>query len=155
MIEVYIAAAWEDKEFAGQLRDALAKHGIGCTSRWISEGPSKSSLGDHFTDNQRSVVALGNVNDIRRSRALVHLNPTPRHKVGTGGRHWETGLAYGWGLPLFLVGYDPNDSLPDARSNIFHFLRGVKCFTWPHHVEALAEAIREACPDSAARPGIP
>ncbi len=152
-IAVYIAARWENKADAAALRDALAKHDIGCTSKWISEGPSVSSLGDNFDDKQRSRVALGNIIDIQHGRALILFNPTSKHKVGTGGCHWETGAAYAWGKPIFLVGYDPNDITPDSRSNIFHFLRGIKCFTWPHHVEALAEAIKEACPDLGERPG--
>lgn len=152
MIEVYIAARWEDKDFAALLRECLVEHEVGCTSGWLDEGPSVSSIGDRLTDEQRSRAALGNVLDIRRSRALVLLNPSKKHKVGTGGCHWETGLAFGMGLPVFIVGHDPDDLTPDARSNIFHFLRGVKQFTWPHHVEALAEAIKEACPETGARP---
>lgn len=143
-LEVYVAARWDTKAQAAELRDALAKHGIGCTSRWISEGPSVSSIGDGFTDAQRAVVALGNVQDVKRARALVLWNPGDLHKVGTGGCHWETGLAYGWGMPQFIV--SPITDSKDSRSNIFHFLPGVQCFSWPHHLEVLAIAIRAACP---------
>lgn len=147
MISVYVAARWETKSDAARLRAALAERGIGCTSRWIDEGGSVSSIGDRFTDEQRGLVALQNVHDVKRARALVLWNPEELRKIGTGGCHWETGLAFGWGMPIFLVGSSEKEICPEARSNIFHFLLGVRSFTWPHHLDALAAAIREACLD--------
>jgi hypothetical protein len=145
-ISVYVAARWENKPEAMKLRDALAKHGIGCTSRWLEEEPSLTSV-PAKPDSEKRRIAEVDVYDVRRAQALVLFNQQEKAKQGTGGCHVEFGIALGTGMPVFLVGYSTEDYLPECLLNIFHYLPQVRCFSWPAHVAALVEAIREACPD--------
>jgi hypothetical protein len=143
-VNIYLAARFETQSDAKRLRDALAEHGIGCTSRWLEEEPSLDAT---LTDERRRYIAAMDVFDVRRAQALVLWNPTEKHKVGTGGCHTEVGMALAWGLPVFVVGYDLKDPLPLVPSNVFHFLSQVKCYAWPQHLDALAHQIRQECPD--------
>lgn len=124
-LQVYIAGRSEDQSAAKTLRDRLAEHGIGCTSRWL----------DGFIDNHRTAAVMCIV-DIARGDAVVVVNPPKVHRTGTGGRHVETGIAIATGKPVVVLG---------ARENVFHHMDSVRCVPPPPQgsMADIVEAIRE------------
>lgn len=130
---VYIAAPYPLKDNAAQLRALLKQHGIDCTSRWI-DGPY--ALPDDVNAND-------DLQDVLNAHAVVAINPTEFHNVGTGGRHIEVGYALAHAIPVFILG---------GQSNVFHALcmhveheavlisalhASPSAFSYHHHMQAL------------------
>jgi hypothetical protein len=78
-----------------------------CTSRWLAT--------DHEVDFQDDVdqlryegegynFAIEDVDDIRRSEAVVFFSSKNHESKGRGGRHTEFGICLGLELPVFLIG---------------------------------------------------
>lgn len=143
MISVYVAAPFDEQENAKKLRDALAKHGIGCTSRWLHE---EASLGNVPASMENKIkFARMDRYDVRRSQAVVLWNPAEYAKSGTGGRHVESGLGFAYSeMPVFIVGVQSNifAYLPEAV-----FIDSKFGFSDAHWVERLVCQIKERCPD--------
>jgi hypothetical protein len=118
MNKVYLAAQYGRKEELKAYRDMFQERGYEVTSRWLDETGKdyNSALRDHsIADTDRAFHADRDENDISDSDYFIQFTEEPYGKKypGTGGRHYETGLARAWGLRLFIVGW---------RENIFHDL---------------------------------
>jgi nucleoside 2-deoxyribosyltransferase len=120
-VRFYIAApySWREriKEFIGELEDL----GIESTTSWVNETVSIAA-GSSLSDEERNRhFAEIDIQDIDRADVVVVFTidplgpPKPR-----GGRHWETGYAYGKGKEIVVVG---------PPENLFHFLPEVKVFS--------------------------
>lgn len=105
-LRVYIAAPFELREAAVDLRAGLAAFGIGCTARWI-DNPDNT----YTTDWAQRCL-----DDVVRCDILLALNPQEFARSGTGGRHAEFGAALILKKPTLVIG---------ARTNIFHELSAV------------------------------
>ena len=105
-MDVYIAAPYQLRDEAQVLMFLLADEGIGCTARWLTEGPE--------TDTDEA--ARTDLQDVARCDALIAINPERFKNSGTGGRHVEFGYALALGKPLLLFG---------CVSNVFHRLSEV------------------------------
>lgn len=101
----YIAAPYSERELAIATMRRLEVQGVEVTSRWLKV---LDTLSDEHAQND--------LDDVARAAVLVALNPEGWGEKGTGGRHIEFGYALALGKPILLVG---------ARTNIFHYLRGV------------------------------
>ena len=93
MIRVYLAGRSEDAGILRDIRDAIAAHGIACTSSWLN-----------VMDEDPRVGALTDLADIGRADVFVLYNPKSVHRSGTGGRHFETGHAWTIRKPILLIG---------------------------------------------------
>lgn len=119
-MKLYIAApfSWRDsiKEYATK----LSVSGIEITSSWIEETVPVNVTLDQLDDEYHVATATTDVQDIDRSDVVAVFTidplgpPKPR-----GGRHWETGYAYGRGKEVIVIG---------PRENIFHYLPGIQQF---------------------------
>lgn len=99
---VYIATAFQLIDEARRLRTVLEQDGIEVTSRWIDiNGPAY----------QQQELADMDISDVMRAQAVVFINPLGYKNSGTGGRHFETGMAFMRGMPIFIYG---------ERTNVFH-----------------------------------
>lgn len=103
---VYIAAPFELRKEAAQLRAQLDVVDIGCCSRWI----------DLFGGQPATELAASDLADVREAHAVVLINPPSYANKGTGGRHVEIGFALALGITIVIHG---------VKSNIFHELPGV------------------------------
>lgn len=149
-VNVYIAAPFDEQDNAKKLRDALARHGIGCTSRWLHEDASIGNVPASLENKIR--FARMDRFDVRQAQAVVLWNTCAYAKSGTGGRHVESGIAFGMSeMPVFVVG---------VQSNIFAFLPEavyIPCLDhigvlktdlrWDVLARDLARRIKERCPD--------
>lgn len=130
---VYIAAPWNLKKDAAQLRSLLAVAGIHSTSRWIDveEHATPEKLSAEYAAGVTRFSGFADMDktDIQSAHALVLINPAAYVNKGTGGRHYETGYAVALNRPIFIFG---------VRSNVFHSDSSVRAVT-----EDLHELIRE------------
>jgi nucleoside 2-deoxyribosyltransferase len=104
-MKVYIAAPYQEREFAQRMMAELQRDGIVCTSQWLTSE-------DDLTDEH----ARKDLRDIDRADAVLLINPECYASSGTGGRHVEVGYALARSKPVLLWG---------SRSNIFHYLNEV------------------------------
>jgi nucleoside 2-deoxyribosyltransferase len=134
-VKLYFAARYSRRQEMLLSASQLAGLGITVTSRWILGGhqiDDTDSLGDKAAEDQKSLFAKDDLEDIREADALVAFSEEPRKTNSRGGRHVEFGIAIGLGKPVFVVGY---------RENIFHCLAGVDFFrTWTEFLHHIANA---------------
>lgn len=119
-MNVYIAApfSWKDEinDYATELRSL----GINVTSSWLEEKADPKCTLDQFQDSYHEEIAAVDVRDIDAAQVVAVFTidplgpPKPR-----GGRHWETGYAYGRNKEVIVIG---------PKENIFHYLSDVKTF---------------------------
>lgn len=130
MISVYVAAPYSAMADAKKLRDALARRGIGCTSRWLELETSSED-----PEDMRRFARLDRY-DVRRAQAVVMWNPADYRDRGTGGRHVETGIAFALSdMPVILVG---------VKSNIFVHLPEATLVPVPASYDLVAPGAWEA-----------
>lgn len=115
-MKVYLAARFSRKDEMRMLAQSLALQGVTVTSRWLKETvPATAELSD-LTPYYAREVSFDDIEDIRECDSFVLFTESPDEAFKRGGRHWETGFAYGIGKPVILCG---------PRENIFHFLPNV------------------------------
>lgn len=106
ILNVYIAAAWDEKDYAKEVRAQLDKAGIGCTSSWL----------DFEGDEHDPVVlrreALNDWADVLKGNALVLLN-TQKRGEETTGHAIETGIALQAQIPIYMLG---------EPTTVFHYI---------------------------------
>jgi nucleoside 2-deoxyribosyltransferase len=130
-MKVYLASWFSSKNERKKQAEELNALGIGVTSRWLDEKAKPDSNMNEFDAKYLRDTAIMDLNDIRNCDVFVLFtvdpNDGPCHR--RGGRHWETGYAYGIGKPIFVVG---------PKENIFHHLPFVgQVDTWEEAKEAL------------------
>ena len=128
-MKIYLAASWSRQVEMRQLSQELIAMGIGVTSRWLHEAEKTNAS----RDRHRRKTAFDDVNDVRAADILVRFtdervrfdgdaevlkDTLVRASLATGARMFETGLAWGAGIPIIVVGGHQNvfDYLP----NIIH-----------------------------------
>jgi hypothetical protein len=128
-MKVYLAASWSRQVEMKQLSLELKAMGIGVTSRWLDEAEKTNASRDRHRRN----MAVNDANDVRAADVLVRFtdervrldgdyevlkDTLVRASLATGARMFETGLAWGAGIPIIVVGGHQNvfDYLP----NIIH-----------------------------------
>jgi nucleoside 2-deoxyribosyltransferase len=114
-LKVYVAARWDDRDYAVAVKAALEKNGLIVTSTWLTPHDNQSM--DALKAKQGAVAAareraIKDFEDIDESDVLLVLSPKSGHRNGTGGKHVETGYAMANSKPVFVVG---------ERENIFHY----------------------------------
>lgn len=104
---IYLAAPWADRPKAREIRDEFVEAGIAVTSRWLDlhGGEDEASR----TDEEKSVEAINDVEDVMRADILVLWN-----SMKSEGKAVETGLALAACKGIVLIG---------EKTNIFHYLR--------------------------------
>lgn len=128
LITVYVSAPFELQDIARSVRSELERHGIAVCARWLDEQP-----GD---PNTRADWARRDVQDIGQCDGLVLVNPRMWATQGTGGRHFECGVAFQQNKPIFIYG---------DRSNVFHDLPIVKIAS--NSLDRIADEIHNCWPD--------
>jgi hypothetical protein len=116
-MKVYLAAAFDRQKEIEEVAVRLRSKGIEVTSRWL------------YIKKERLENAFIDAEDVRRADMLVRFtdnNPpivmagggewVPRSLI-SGGRHFETGLAWERGIPIIVVGGKQNifDEFPNIR----------------------------------------
>lgn len=104
-MKVYIAAPYQERDYAITVMLALEARGIAVTSRWLK---SPDELADQF--------AREDLADVASADWLLALNPPAYANKGTGGRHVELGYALALGKRIALVG---------DKTNIFHYISDI------------------------------
>jgi nucleoside 2-deoxyribosyltransferase len=116
-MKVYLASRYSTKDEIKIKAEELKELGIESTSRWVHEKYEGSTQLKDCTDSFLLGAALLDLEDIRRADVVVLFSVDPQQATVRGGRHWESGYAYGIGKPLVVCG---------PVENIFHLLPDVK-----------------------------
>jgi len=99
MLRVYIAAPWSQKATtARDTYDECQIAGLEVTSRWID----REVLG-FYSKNELRDEANADLEDLSNSDMFILLNTQD-----SGGKMFETGVAYALGLPVIIVGDSTN-----------------------------------------------
>lgn len=115
MATVYLAGSLEQQEFLLRVKELLKDNGITVTSRWLMAPKLDRKAAPTAADETAMLgLAVDAVEDIELADAVVLW--LDGADAGRGGRHWETGFAWGKGKPIVIVG---------PRGNVFHRLPGV------------------------------
>lgn len=86
---------------------------IHVNSRWLEEKCAPTVTIHDFEPSGLLAPALDDIEDIKACDAFVLFTVDGETPTKRGGRHWESGFAYGIGKPIIVCG---------PRENIFHFL---------------------------------
>ncbi|MEL6330770.1 MAG: hypothetical protein AAFR38_14045 [Planctomycetota bacterium] len=113
-MNIFIAA--HSQEMARSVKRQLEALGHTVVARWIENDTKFGQGAAAYSYDERRALAEMDEADVRRSDMLVLLAET-EGKLVPGGKHVETGIALGLGLPVVVVG---------RRENIFHWHSGVK-----------------------------
>lgn len=119
-MRVYLAGPYSWQKEIKKFALELVALGIESTASWLYESASPNSTLNQFPDSEHQEHALDDMRDIDRADVVAVFTidplgpPKPR-----GGRHWETGYAYGRGKEVVVVG---------PKENLFHYLETVKQF---------------------------
>lgn len=117
---VYIAAPFDQREQAQQLKEFLESLGHVTTSAWIT---SHYGTYDEVSPEVAAVEAHLDLEAIRRAEVLILINGAST----SGGMHLEMGYAIAAGKGILVWG---------APSSIFHHLPGVRVVEGSMHVVA-------------------
>lgn len=131
-MKLYLAAAFSRQQEMRDYADELEGMGLHVTSRWLTE-PPKPLVGQQKFLRDR---ALDDVADIRGCDVLVRFTDdlsasTIPSQLATGGKMFETGLAYSLAKTVYIVG---------GHQNIFDNLPGIQ------HVKDFGELKRTLSP---------
>lgn len=107
VVTFYIAGSFKRGPSLIPFRDALITQGHRVTSNWLERSLNPD------TWLSEADAAREDIYDINRSNVLIHFTEKPDVGYMTGGRHWETGYAWGIGKQIIFIG---------PRENVFHFL---------------------------------
>lgn len=111
-MKVYLASRFSRQLELREYANELTNLGIKVTSRWLNQIANVNHSLNDVTDWDNRLYATQDAADIDAADVLVLFSENP--KVGTprGGRHWETGYAYGKGKTVIVCG---------PKENIFHY----------------------------------
>lgn len=113
---VYLAARYSRKNEIREKAKELEALGIVVTSRWLEEKESPDAtmadVGDAFCID----VAIQDIEDIDKADMLILFTENPELPFVRGGRHFESGYAYGIEKLVVTVG---------PKENVFHHLKEV------------------------------
>ena len=160
-MKVYIASMFSDKDRVKARVLELKALGIDCTSRWADETvPHNVTLKD-CTDEYLRETAVADLVDILRADVVVLTVPEPQLLVDAtvaassrGGRHFESGFAYGISVAQTIKEIAVPESIcrplrvmtVGPKENIFHHLEAVaNCATLNMPLPRSAGAILAAC----------
>lgn len=133
---VYISAPYELRDYAVQLRRDLFERGVEVIARWIdSEVPDYNPQAMQATMDRNARWACVDIEDLEQADVMVLVNPAEWRHKGSGGRHVETGIALGNGVPVVIVG---------ERTNVFHYLAEATLIPYPAIPVDLVKAITDA-----------
>lgn len=128
-MKIYIAASWERRLAAAELRDTLLAAGHKVTSRWIDgEGSSADYV---HKDEQMAQYALKDCQDVMSAEGLVCITGDAHDERTRGGKHSELGGALFTGKRIFLLG---------PREQIFHWHPAVRVASTKKELIALLAA---------------
>jgi hypothetical protein len=112
-MRVYLAAQYSQKPKIAVCKQDLLALGITVTSTWTDESEDPNLSLRDVTDGRLLEYAYRDIDEIITSDVLVLFTVDPDEKTRRGGRHFESGLAFGLRKTLVLIG---------PRENIFHHL---------------------------------
>lgn len=132
-LTVYLAARFSRLKELQEYKRELEAEGIEVTSRWLLGGHEWEGTADEqIPPAQAAEFAWEDIEDINRSDVVVCFTEAPGTGPARGGRHWESGYAYGLGKTQIIVGY---------RENVFYCLPSFTYVeTWDEAVQLLTGA---------------
>ena len=116
MLKVYVGARYTRKVEARRFAEMLMENGFAVTATWFKEPESPTIQLDEVSDATLIEYAKRDVAEIDAADVLILMSDPPREAHPRGGKHWETGYAYGKGKPVVVFG---------PVENIFHMLPDV------------------------------
>lgn len=117
MITTYLASRSEDRDHIKLVARKLRNKGIAITSRWLRYGGMVYQNLEKMSEaDAMRMVAVHDLSDIDDADLVIVFSPKHALRIGTGGRHFECGYAYGTGKPIVVVG---------KPGNAFHYLPGI------------------------------
>ena len=132
-MKVYIASCFADKARVAQRSSELLALGIIPTNRWHAENAPHNCTINDFPDEYFREIVVFDVEDIEAANTFILTVPSELEmadmtirSLSRGGRHFETGLFYGFMLTDLRKKGHTNRQLIilGKRENVFHFLDG-------------------------------
>src|SRR4029077_9900077 len=96
-LAVYLAARYSRKNEIKEKAEELTNLGITVTSRWFNEAATESGLGNEN-------YGVQDIEDIDACDILILFSEDPKEAYPRGGRHFESGYAFGKGKPVIVIG---------------------------------------------------
>lgn len=115
-LAVYLAARYSRKLEIKEKAKELENIGIKVTSRWLEEKADPDSNLNDAPDSLNRTVAIQDIEDIDKADVLILFTEDPEKEYRRGGRHFESGYAYGIDKPIITLG---------PRENVFHYIEKV------------------------------
>lgn len=109
-LKVYVAARYDDMKKAEEIKEALQSRGFITTSRWSTGYQEEKKK---MSEAYKRWCAMADLEDLDKADIIVFYSPKKWSRIGSGGRHWEVGYAWGHGKRIYILG---------SRCNIFHSL---------------------------------
>lgn len=132
---IYLAAQFHLKDDVGIRKEELVKLGYQVISTWTEEAANGVCSLKDFEHNYHLEVSERDIREIDQCDILVLFTVDPDEYTRRGGRHFESGYAYGINKRLVIIG---------PRENIFHYLPGVDVYdTWEQFVGTLENGVYE------------
>lgn len=114
-LKVYLAARYSRRNEIADKAKELAELGMEVTSKWYNEPENEEGLGNASYGQQ-------DLDDIDNADLLVLFSENPDLPFKRGGRHFESGYAFGKGKAVVVLG---------PIENTFHWLnRVIKVDSW-------------------------
>lgn len=138
-MRVYLASMYSLKDDIRSKAEDLKRLGIECTSTWLEEPHSPTTGIKDLSDEQHCEYAHQDLKDILNSDVLVLFTVDGTIPTMRGGRHFETGFAYGISVAQTIRELAVPDSVcrplriltVGPKENIFHHLESIaNCATW-------------------------
>jgi hypothetical protein len=162
-MKVYIASCFADKARVATRSTELMGLGIFPTNRWHTENAPHNCTSNDFPDEYFRERAVFDVEDIEAADVFILTVPSEKEMsdmtiraLSRGGRHFETGLFYGYMLNDFRKKGHTHRRLIvlGKRENVFHFLDGLSVTanypaikqidTWEETKEYLLKKVEKA-----------
>ncbi len=118
-MRIYLAARFSEKNRMKHIREYLEGCGHQVTSNWLDEKEAPSITLDQVSDEFKIAMAIQGIEDIKSAQVVILFTIDPKEMSPRGGRHFESGYAYGIAKRLWIVG---------PKENIFHSLPEVLQF---------------------------
>jgi hypothetical protein len=127
-VKLYLAARYSSKDTMRKFAEELERRGVEITSRWLQEEFSSDTKLTDLDSVDWMPYAKIDIEDIRRSTAMLFFAEDPDNQPPRGGRHVEFGFAIALGITIFVAG---------GKENLFHYLPEVK------HYRTFSEFVRK------------
>ena len=133
-MQVYLADQYKHKDKISLYSQELKANGINVCSSWIEEPHGADATLKDISKFNKQAYVNRDIAEIGDCDIFVLFTVDPSIPTVRGGRHFESGYAYGQGKPVLIVG---------PKENLFHYLNDIRSVdTWTEAKELLLKVAK-------------